>query len=95
MTHTAATPAPTPPDASALAAWQVFAITLLVYAVTARLGLLLAITPGNASPLFPAAGFGLVAALIWGRPALLAIPFAAMLANLNLDAVQGLSLIHI
>ena len=89
MAATAATPTPTPPDAPARAAWQAFAITLLVYALTARLGLLLAIAPGNASPLFPAAGFALVAVLTWGWPALLAIPIAATLANLSADPSHG------
>ena len=59
----------------------VFAITLLAYLIAARLGLLIAIQPSNASPIYPAAGVGMVAALLGGRPALLAIPFAAMAAN--------------
>ncbi len=48
----------------------------------ARLGLLLAIQPGNASPLFPAAGVGLAAAFVWGRWAVAAVGAAAFAANL-------------
>jgi PAS domain S-box-containing protein len=78
--------------APGLPAWQRFAIALLVYAVTARLGLLLAIQPGNASPLFPAAGFAMAAALAWGRPVLWAVPLAATVANLmQLSGMQPLT----
>ena len=52
--------------------WAVFAITFAAYLMTAHLGLLLAIQPGNASPLFPAAGVGLAAAFVWGRWAVVA-----------------------
>ena len=43
----------------ALPPWAVFALTFTAYLLMARLGLLLAIQPSNASPLFPAAGVGL------------------------------------
>ena len=80
------TPARTPSTDDAGAAlppaWAVFAITFVAYLLTARLGLLLAIQPGNASPLFPAAGVALVAAATWGRWALVAIPFGALAASL-------------
>ena len=69
--------------------WQAFAITLLVYLATARLSLLLTIPPGIASPLFPAAGIGLVAALVWGRAALPAVLLGSALANFWLSASLG------
>ncbi|MEO5770672.1 MAG: MASE1 domain-containing protein, partial [Burkholderiaceae bacterium] len=58
---------------SAPRAWQAFAITLVAYVVAARLALLLALPPGIAAPLFPAAGIALVTVLVWGRPALAAV----------------------
>ncbi len=62
--------------------WVVFAITFVAYLATARLGLLLALPPSNASPLFPAAGVGLAAAFVWGRWAIAAVAVAAFVANL-------------
>ena len=62
--------------------WAVFAITFAAYLLMARFGLLLAIQPGNASPLFPAAGVGLAAAFVWGRWAVAAVAAAAVVANL-------------
>jgi PAS domain S-box-containing protein len=65
-----------------LPAWAVFAVTFAAYLLLARLGLLLAIQPGNASPLFPAAGVGLAAAFVWGRWAIVAVAAAGVVANL-------------
>jgi PAS domain S-box-containing protein len=62
--------------------WAVFAITFVAYLAMARLGLVLAIQPGNASPLFPAAGVGLAAAFVWGRWAVAAVAAASLAANL-------------
>ncbi len=62
--------------------WQAFAITLAAYLLAARLSLLLTIPPGIASPLFPAAGIGLVATLVWGRAALPAVLLGSAGANL-------------
>jgi PAS domain S-box-containing protein len=70
----AADPAPAP--------WAVFAITFAAYLLMAHLGLMLAIQPGNASPLFPAAGVGLAAAFVWGRWAVAAVAAASLAANL-------------
>ncbi len=67
---------------SAAPPWAVFAITFTAYVITAHLGLLLAIQPGNASPLFPAAGIGLAAVFVWGRWAVAAVAAAALAANL-------------
>ena len=62
--------------------WVVFAITFAAYLAMARLGLVLAIQPGNASPLFPAAGVGLAAVFVWGRWAVAAVAAASLAANL-------------
>jgi PAS domain S-box-containing protein len=93
----ATAPSPTPqgkPSADDAAAalppaWAIFGITFVAYLVTARLGLLLAIQPGNASPLFLAAGVALVAVATWGRWALAAVPFGALAANLWSVAERG------
>ena len=61
--------------------WQAFAFTFVAYALAARLALLLALPPGIASPLFPAAGIALAAALTWGRPALAAVWLGSAVAN--------------
>ena len=66
---------------SAPRAWQAFAITFVAYVLAARLALLLALPPGIASPLFPAAGIALVTALVWGRPALAAVWLGSAAAN--------------
>ncbi|HET9823422.1 MAG TPA: CHASE domain-containing protein [Burkholderiaceae bacterium] len=84
-------PAATPPPR--WPAWWRFALALLAYALIARLSLLIAIQPSNASPLYPAAGFAMAAVLAWGRPVLWAIPLAATAANLaQLSSVQTLTL---
>ena len=72
----------------ALPAWAVFAVTFFAYLVTAHLGLLLAIQPGSASPLFPAAGVGLAAAFVWGRWAVVAVAAASLVANLWHDSAS-------
>jgi PAS domain S-box-containing protein len=62
--------------------WALFLVTFVAYLALARLGLLIAIPPGNASPLFPAAGLALAAAFVWGRWAVVAVAAAALAANL-------------
>jgi PAS domain S-box-containing protein len=66
----------------ALPVWALLSIVFIGYVAASRLGLLLALPPGNASPLFPAAGFAMAAAVVWGRPALLAILLASPTATL-------------
>ncbi len=61
--------------------WQAFAISFVAYTLAARLALLLALPPGIASPLFPAAGIALAAALTWGRPALVGVLMGSAVAN--------------
>ena len=69
--------------------WWVLAITFAGYLAAARLGLLLAIPPGIASPLWPAAGLALVTALLWGRWALPGAALGSIVANLGFVAGSG------
>jgi PAS domain S-box-containing protein len=62
------------------------AVTFAAYLAMARLGLMLALQPGNASPLFPAAGVAMAATFVWGRWAAVAVAMAAFVANLWLAA---------
>jgi PAS domain S-box-containing protein len=55
----------------------------LAYALLGVAGLRLAIPPGYASPVFPAAGFALACALWFGRGALLAVWLGSALLNLS------------
>jgi PAS domain S-box-containing protein len=93
---TAALPVPARAAAAAAEApalprsdWARFAIAFAAYLIVARLGIVLAVQPGNASPLFPAAGVGLAMAFVWGRPALAAVLLAAWAANLWSAAAEG------
>ncbi len=53
----------------------------VVYAVVAKVSLLVTIPPGNVSPLFPAAGIALAAAMILGRKALAGVWLGSFAAN--------------
>src|SRR6187399_214031 len=79
---------PARPDAQE-AAWRVVAGTTLVYAVVGWLGLLLAIPPSYASPLYPSAGIALAAALVYGRTALPGVALGSFLVNVVLSASRG------
>jgi signal transduction histidine kinase/CheY-like chemotaxis protein/integral membrane sensor domain MASE1 len=63
---------------------SVFAYPLLtvVYTLSGKLGLMLAIPPGYASPIFPAAGIAVAATLIRGRATLPWIFLGSLLLNL-------------
>ena len=63
--------------------WWVVAVTFVAYLILAQLGLLLAIPPGIASPMWPAAGLALAATLVWGRWALLGAMLGSMAGNLG------------
>ncbi|MDH4289350.1 MAG: CHASE domain-containing protein [Aquincola sp.] len=89
MTRPASHPTAAPVASASLPTWAVLAITFFGYLATARLGLLLALPPANASPLFPAAGLGMAAALVWGPRALWAIALAAPAANLWLASAAA------
>ena len=71
------------------AAWLTVALAFAGYVVCARLGLLLAIPPGIASPFWPAAGLALITALVWGRWALVGVALGSMAANLGIVAGAG------
>ena len=53
----------------------------VVYAVVAKASFLFTIPPGNVSPIFPAAGLALAAAMILGRPALIGVWVGSFAAN--------------
>jgi signal transduction histidine kinase/CheY-like chemotaxis protein/CHASE1-domain containing sensor protein/HPt (histidine-containing phosphotransfer) domain-containing protein len=61
----------------------------LAYALLGGLGLALAIPPGYATPIFPAAGLALVAALHGGRRVLPAVWLGSFTLNLSLALHQG------
>ena len=67
----------------------VFVSTLLGYLLLSLAGLKLAVPPGYASPLFPAAGLALVAGLIWGHRLLPAIWAGSVAANLFIAQGNG------
>ena len=46
---------------------SVYPLLTIAYAVSGGLGMLLAVPPGYASPIFPPAGIAMAAMLIWGR----------------------------
>ena len=61
------------PDASLPTSLAPVAWTALAYALAGVLSLLLAIPPGYASPLYPAAGIALASVLVFGRRMLPAV----------------------
>jgi PAS domain S-box-containing protein len=76
-------------DSSWRTAWSTAAGVALAYAVTGLLALNLAIPPGYASPIYPAAGIALVAVLVFGRPGLAGTALGAFLVNLTLGLARG------
>ena len=67
-------------------------LTALAYALAGRAALLLAVPPGFASPLYPAAGVALGALLIFGRRALPGIALGSLYVNLSIrSSPQGLT----
>lgn len=61
----------------------------VVYALLGALGLALAIPPGYASPVFPAAGFALAIVLRFGRPALASVWLGSALLNVGVALSHG------
>ncbi len=79
-----------PPAAASWARWGLpFALTTLAYALAGGLALMLAIPPGYASPLYPAAGIALASVLVYGRRMLGAVALGAFCVNAALVAVRG------
>ena len=70
-------------------AWQHAAITAIGYALLAALGLALVSGSQYASPIFPAAGFGLAAVLVYGPSALPALFVGSMLVNVSNGLLLG------
>ncbi len=66
-----------------------FALTLLAYAVAGWLALLMAIPPGFATPLYPAAGIALASVLVYGWRMLGAVALASFCVNAGLVAARG------
>jgi integral membrane sensor domain MASE1 len=61
---------------------MVYFLLTLVYVASGKLGLMLALPPGYASPIFPPAGIAVAAALIGGRKTLPWIFAGALLLNI-------------
>ena len=70
-------------------AWRIAAFTALTYALLGGLALMLAGSPGYASPLYPAAGVALAAALVHGRPAAAGAGLGAFVVNVGLAWHHG------
>ena len=60
-----------------------YPLLTVAYAVSGKLGLMLAVTPGYASPIFPAAGIAVTAAMVGGRVTLPWIFLGSLLLNLS------------
>ena len=69
---------------------MIIAVTALAYAVVGVLALMVAIAPGYASPLYPSAGLGLAAALVFGRAGVTGVFIGAMVVNITLGGLRGL-----
>ena len=61
-----------------------FLLTAVCYTLAGLAGLALAIPPGYASPLYPAAGVAIASALVFGRRMIPAIALGALCVNLSL-----------
>lgn len=70
------------PYAGSALAWRHALNTALIYAFLAGLGLVLVSGSQYASPIFPAAGFGLAAVLVYGPSALVAVFVGSLTVNL-------------
>ncbi|MEO8183351.1 MAG: histidine kinase dimerization/phosphoacceptor domain -containing protein [Deltaproteobacteria bacterium] len=70
------------------------AITALAYWLAAKAALWMAIEPGYATPVWPAAGFALCAVLLWGKPTALGVVVGSTAANLatSLDPASSFSI---
>jgi chorismate synthase len=66
-----------------------FALTWLAYAVAGGLALLMAVPPGYATPLYPAAGIALASVLVFGWRMLGAVALGSFCVNAALVAARG------
>lgn len=70
--------------------WVVRVLLLaLVYAISGRLSMLLAVPPGFASAIFPPVGIALGATLIWGSPMLMGAFIGSTLLNVSISVSAG------
>ena len=88
MAATSSSFEPLEPAGAPRAAWVILG-TALAYLLVALPALQLAIAPSYASPLYPAAGVALAAALVYGRNAVIGAVIGACAANLTLVAMRG------
>jgi PAS domain S-box-containing protein len=77
------------PAPAGLAAWRLALVTALAYAVVGGASLLLAGPPAYASPLYPAAGIALVAALVGGPAALPGVFLGSLAVNGGIGVLRG------
>ena len=78
-----------PPTADTPRAIVAFVLTALCYALAGLAALTLAIPPGYASPLYPAAGVALASVLVFGPRMLGAVALGALCVNVTLGLQQG------
>ncbi len=71
-----------PPSAQILRSVVIYPLLTVAYTLSGKLGLMLAVPPGYASPIFPAAGIAVAATLIRGRATLPWIFLGSLLLNL-------------
>jgi len=77
-------------DPPPVAHWAVaLLLTAVAYFIAGRLGLLLAIPPGYASPMYPAAGVALAAVLVYGWRVLPGVAAGAFFINASLSLSRG------
>ncbi len=69
--------------------FQHLLLIAVTYAILGGLGLSLAIPPGYASPVFPAAGFALAVTLWFGTKALPAVWLGSLLLNISVALLHG------
>ena len=70
-------------------------LVVLVYIVSGKLSILLALSPGYAAPIFPPAGIAIAAIFIGGRRYLPSVLVGSFLLNLWIAYVPGQALSHI
>ncbi len=86
---TGSRPPPPAPNSRADALLRPLALTWVAYLLAGASGLALAIPPGYASPLYPAAGVALASVIVHGRWMLLAVALGAACVNAALTAARG------
>ncbi|MEO6443578.1 MAG: CHASE domain-containing protein [Gemmatimonadaceae bacterium] len=92
-----AAPAPRGTDGAAFLPQNVARLLgiILGYVALGKLGLLLAEAPYYASPIFPAAGLGLVVVLLWGAPMAAAVAVGSFVLNLWVALESSTGLTHV